>query len=329
MIGGFFLLISTAFGTYFATRKPEGLPPLEIKTISGGGKEQVLATLAMHPERQVLDSAAFSDLPGEYVLVNDTLGIAVRKPTEYRWTAGRLPSPGGVDWYDIPALAALSEEMGKMWGIDSTLTFAFYGVSLDQPFHLRVTGASLVNGVPLGGNPFTRPEVAQAFEKYQFADDPDANWFERQKFREETNHTMDSLNAARLPKTTDLYSGVFITAISDHTLPKYAGFVWHYLDLFEKVALALNQRLPPNNLLYVDRERHVIVFNESVHLRSVQVDSVSRDLIVNRVGYAILVDKTVYLVQLQFLSGQEERTLDDLQEYFRSVRLRGPSKGRR
>ncbi len=329
MIGGFFLLLSSVIAGYFATRTPSTLPPLEIKTISGGGKEQVLATLAMHPERQVVDSATFVDLPGEYVLVNDTFGIALRNPTDYRWTAGRLTRPGGVDWYDIPLIMMQAEEQGKLWGIDSNLAIPYFGVRLDQPFHLRVGQETEVNGIPLGANPFTKAEIARLMEDYNFQGDADATWFDRQKFREQLVHSVDSLNLKKLPRVVDVYSGVFVSAIEERTLPKYAGIGWHYLDIFEKVALVLSQSQPPNNLLYIDRERHVAVFNESVRLRSVQVDSVSLDAILNRVGYAILVGKVVYLVQLQFLSGQGDRTLDELQEYFRSVRLRSASPNRK
>jgi hypothetical protein len=325
MIGGVFLLLATAIGGYFATRRPEAVPPLEIKTITGG-KEQVLATIALRPESHLVDSASFADLATEYVLVNDTLGIAIKKPTEYRWTAGRMNRPGGVSLYDIPLIAFYSEEQGKMWGIDSNLSIPYYGVGLDQPFAMRVTAATSLSGIPFGANPFAKPEIGKLMEDYYFSDDAYATWFDRQKYRKEIIHMVDSLNLARLPVTENLYSGVFVSPITQDALPKFAGIGWHYLDLFEKVAFILGMQQPPDDLLYIDRQRHLMVFNESLHLRNVQVDGVDREaVIVNRVGYAILVGEVVYLVQLQYLSGQSEETLDELQDYFRSVQLRSAS----
>ncbi|MGH7510064.1 MAG: hypothetical protein ACREMZ_11410 [Gemmatimonadales bacterium] len=323
LIGGTFLLLSAVVGGYFATRKPAGLPPLEIKTIAGG-KEQVLATLALRPDKQVIDSGAFDDLFPEYLLISDTFGIAIKRPTEHRWMAGKLSKVGGVSLLNVPLIGAYSEEAAKMWGVDTAkINIPVYGVRLDQPFEVIITTATRIGDIPAGSNPFAQLGILKSFEDYNFRDEPSASWFDRLKFREEILKSTDSVIQARLPDTTRVYSGVFVLPITEEALPKYAGLAWHYLTLFDKVALSLSSDAIGDRLVYVDRERGITIQNESVDLHSARIDGVDREgLVVNRVGYSIQVGKVVYLVILQYLSGQDQATLNELQEYFRSVRIR-------
>lgn len=94
-------------------------------------------------------------------------------------------------------------------------------------------------------------------------------------------------------------------------LPKYMGVGWHHLSLFDKVGLLLRPSVAIASLSYSDREERVALFNESVELRNVEVNGVQREkVIINTLGYGIQVDTVVYLVGLQFLSGQEEATAE-------------------
>lgn len=324
IIGGVFLLLSTAVGGYFATRNPDPLPPLEIKTITEG-KERVLSTLALRPESYVVDSATFLDLSDDFVVLSESLGIAIARPTGQEWTVGRITRGGTVSVLDIPYVAYMADEFAKAWQVDTTRWGSRFGVRLDLPFKITVNRESVVSGIPVGENLMDNAEIAEVMVTQSLNEaEQDANWFERKELREELRRQMDSLNAAGLPVTKDVYSGVFIAPFTEALLPKYLGVGWHHLSLFDKVALMLRPGVALASLSYSDREDRVSLFNESVELRNVDVNGVRREkVIINTLGYGIQVDTVVYLVGLQFLSGQDEATLQELKRFFRSVRLRG------
>lgn len=324
IIGGVFLLLSTAVAGYFATRSTDPLPPLEIKTITDG-KERVLSTLALRPESYVVDSATFLDLSDDFVVLSDSLGIAIARPTEQQWTVGRITRGGSVSLLDIPYVAYISEAYARAWKIDTTRWGTRFGVRLDLPFKITVDGESAVSGIPVGENLMDNADIAELMVNETLEETgQDVNWFERKQVRDELRGQMDSLNAANLPVTKDVYSGVFIAPFTESMLPQYLGIGWHHLSLFDKVGVMLRPSVAIASLSYSDREERVALFNESVELRNVEVNGARREkVIINTLGYGIQVDTVVYLVGLQFLSGQDEATLLELKRFFRSVRLRG------
>lgn len=318
LIGGSFVLLSAIVGGYFATRNRSPLPPLEIKTVIGGG-EKVLATLALKPERQLVDSTRFAALGREYLLLSDTFGIAIEKPEEYRWTAGPLKKAGSVTIEDMPIIRAINKPLEKLWGIDSTFALPSYGVRLDYPFEIQLAAKSRIDEIPVGGNPFLNSDFMQMTEKAfsQYFN------FDRSAYRRETIRQADSIIQSSLPVTEKVYSGVFVYPISEKDLPKTLPIPFMYLSLFDKVVYALTPGIPSPNLFFVDRHNKTAVFNESVTLTDVEVSGVHHDkLIINRVGYAVQTGKLVYVVFLQFLSNQDDATLAELQGFFRSVQLR-------
>lgn len=324
IIGGVFLLLSTAVGGYFATKKPEPLPPLEIKTITEG-KERVLSTLALRPEAYVVDSAGFVELSDDYVVLSESLGVAIARPTAQEWTVGRITRAGSVSLIDIPYVAYIADKFAKEWQVDTTLWGARLGVRLDLPFKITLNRESVISGIPVGENLLDNADIAELIVNGQLREnDRDANWFERKQVRDELWREMDSITAAGLPVTKDVYSGVFIAPITQAVPPKYLGIGWHHLSLFDKVGLMLRPGVAVASLNYSDREERIALFNESVELGNVDVNGVKRDrVIINTLGYGIQVDTVVYLVGLQFLSDQDEATLQELKRFFRSVRLRG------
>src|SRR5262245_17890477 len=88
LIGGVALVIGAAIGALPSILRSRASPQatFEIKTLGQGG-EHTLATLAMEPAGQVLDSSAFSRL-SESFIVNDSLGIAFSRPDGQDWTVG-------------------------------------------------------------------------------------------------------------------------------------------------------------------------------------------------------------------------------------------------
>lgn len=146
---------------------------------------------------------------------------------------------------------------------------------------------------------------------------------ERIAFRLDTRRSVDSLIDARLPVSKKVFSGVFVSPITESILPKYAPIPWHYMGLFEKAVWIASPQLPMPNLLFADRETKVAALNESVTLRNATVDGVEVEaIVINRVGYLVQADSTVYLVTLQYLSNQDQETLKTLERFFKSVRLR-------
>jgi hypothetical protein len=106
---------------YFATKKSDPLSPLEIKTITNG-KERVYLALRSG-QKHMFDSAAFLDLTDDYVVLSDSLGIAIARPTEQEWTVGRITRGGSVSVLDIPYVAYAAEEFAKDWQVDSHETW--------------------------------------------------------------------------------------------------------------------------------------------------------------------------------------------------------------
>lgn len=123
LIAGVFLVMATTIGALLSNQNSSVLPPLEIKAIQSG-QATVLSTLALRPDRQLLDSGDFAALRSDYVLLSDTFGIAVEEPGDHRWTAGPLGAPGGVSLQDLPLIGAMVDETRKLWG--STLSGTFH-----------------------------------------------------------------------------------------------------------------------------------------------------------------------------------------------------------
>lgn len=323
MIGGLFLLASTSVAAYLGSRRAtQPLPTLEIKALEGG-RDKVLATLALRPDRQLLDSAAFAALEPSYLLLSDTFGIAIQKPTGYQWTAGRLESPGSVSLEEMPIIGAIAEETRKAWGIDSTYDLSYFGVRLDKPARVRVSNRSRLDSIPLGDNPFRNAQLLSRFEKYVFADDVTAGVVDRMRFRREIQDWSDSLIHARLPTTVDLYSGVFIAPITESRLPPFAPIPWHYLEPFDKVLVALAPIIPPPRLFYTDRQAGIAALNETATLANVELNGVMvPSLVVNRIAYVVRVESVVYAVLLQYVSQNDDAAVPELERLFQSVRLR-------
>jgi len=320
VVGGVFLLVSTIVAGYFASKRAESGPSMEIRSIESG-QEKVLATLALRPQGQIVDSAAFSVLGASYVMLSDTFGIAILKPTEYRWTAGPVDRAGDVSLADMPVIAAFGQEVQKLWKIDTTLKSPRYGVRLDLPFEIRLNPDTRVNGIALGDDPFSNPEVMRRFEDYMISSG--AALSNRVEWEVDFRRWIDSALKAGLPVTRHLYSGVFVEAITAKSLPEYAPLPWQYLNLFDKVLMAIGPGIPAPNVFYADRKTGTAAINQSLLIEKAEVNGKpSAPFYLNRVAYLVQGTKVIYLVSLQYLSFQDEATLRELERFFKSVRLR-------
>ncbi len=302
----------------------------EIKTIGNAG-EETLARLALDPTGQVVDSAAFARL-SQSLLINDSLGIAFARPEGQEWTVGPLGKLQDIDLFDLPFFAAFSDMERRGWPRDTVKTqVRFFGTRRDYPVRVRLTTATAIDSVVLGTNRFrdatTTIAWIRAFSGDDYASLPRDSVvaYGVQLFR-----WMDSLITAKLPADKQLYSGVFIARVTRENFP--AG-MWTWImsdDLMENVAAYVRSGLRAPSMLIVDRDHGYLIVNETVRLTNAEVNGQEhKDLILNRIGYAVKAGDAAYMVELQYVSADATSILPELQRVFRSVHLRsGPTAAR-
>lgn len=324
LIGGGFLLLSTLVGGFFATRRSGPYPPFEIRSYEGGS-EMVLSHLALTPSEQLLDSAGFAGLNPTELIVNDSLGAAIAKPVSYEWTVGDVGVMDKVSEEDIPFLGFLKEQIRSGWPRDTTRDrIPAFGVRLDHPVRIELSRQSLLDSAVLGYNPFSDSKYAMGWLRANygaivssFPPDTIADAVER------LSRQMDSIMSARLPRTREVYSGVFVTRVRRADLPYHPLVSWLKRDLLDEAVSSASVAVGSPSLLIVDRAHGTAVLNETIALSNVVVDGrPTGRLYVNRVGYALVAGDSVFLVILQYVSNQDRAVLTELERFFRSVRLR-------
>lgn len=321
MIGGVFLVLATIAGTLLGRRHESRIPPLEIKTLTDGSP-QVLARLALDPRQFVTDSATFGDLSASVLVVNDSLGIAIERPTDYRWRAGALEKPGRVDLDVIPFFKEAGEGVLRALQIDTISPLQYYGVQQDHPVKLTLNRNSRVLGIPVGKNPAQDQDFVSSMLRLSGFDDlSDAELAEA---RREWRAQIDSLLDAELPKEISVYPGVYITAITQSRFEGLDFYPWVDIGFFDKIVVAMVANyLSPPTFLYVDRDAGIIAFNKSVIINNASLNGTpTDDVIVNEVGYAVQSGEMIFTVFLQHVSSQDEKVLSELERFLRSVRLR-------
>ncbi len=307
-------------------RAPAAAATFDIKTLGEGG-EQTLARLAMRPTSQLVDSNTFSQLSHSFV-VNESVGVAFERPEGQDWTVGPLGSLQSIDLLDLPFMAAWSDMDERGWPRDTTKTHVrSFGTKRDHAVTIRLDPKCAVDSVELGVNPFTDVSNADAWIRSGYGDQFDKLPSDSiRAYRAEILRWMDSVITKKLPATKQLYSGVFVARVTDQNFPTgFVRVILRKIDFIEKVAGLMRSGLAAPTMLILDRERGYVVLNETMRLTNVSVNGQEHtDLIVNRVGYAVVVgDAVAYVVMLQYVSADPPEALTQLQNVFQSIRLRG------
>lgn len=293
----------------------------EIKTLGEAG-EQTLARMALTPAGQVVDSATFADL-SQSLLVNDSLGVAFARPEGQEWTVGPLGTLQSIDIYDLPYFSFFADMEKRGWKIDTLKTrIRYFGSRRDHPVRIGLGPATAVDSVVLGVNLFADRAWSISFLR-SFLDertlrDSGAAWSVQMA------QQMDSVISAKLPVEKQLFSGVFVSRVTQENFPPGGFTDWVRSDLMDNVTRSVRAGIRPPSMLIYDRERGHMIINQSIRLTNARVNGLwGSDLIVNRIGYAVRSGDYVYTVELQYVSADPPDILPALQRMFRSVRLRG------
>ncbi len=296
---------------------------VEIRTTSIGG-EQTLSKLALRPSGELLDSTSFLALPSRNWVISESLGVAFQPPQGQEWTVGPLGKLQSVGFDDVVFMSFINDLVSRGWPESRTAGIAYFGARLDQPVRVTLERDSRIGSVVLGENPFESLKYSIGFLRMAYGssllDLPEDTIIAT---RQAMKAAMDSVIASKLPVDRLIYSGVFVSRVDRTTLPQNPYFEWAPRTLLDDIGSDTRTGLELPALLLVDRDKHILLLNETVRLDMVRVNgSPPTRLIVNRVGYAIERGSFAYLVVLQYISSDRSAVLSTLEDIFKSVRLR-------
>jgi hypothetical protein len=316
--------IIVAFITVFGQASRQTYPPLEIKSLVDGS-EQTLARLALQPANRILDSADFEALPVALLAISESLGVAMAKPEGQDWTTGALGLQSEISIDDSPFFGFLDDAAQAGWPTPADkLRLHYFGVRRDHPTHITLTGQSTVGNVPLGTNPFRDPKYIIGWMRMNWGNEMFSLPADTlAKLGMQITAQMDSIIGARLPRDKDLYSGVFVARMDPGSIPLSPLVTWIKRDPLDDLVSYFRSTLEVPSVLLLDRAKSILILNETIRLGNIIVEGRStKNLIVNRVGYATKVGASAYMVLLQYVSSDDPVILPQLQSVFRSVRIR-------
>lgn len=319
LIGGVALIVATAVGSVIAVRGRSAYPVLEVKDLTPGG-EQTLARLALSPTKQLIDSAGFARLSRDDLLWNDSLGVAIRKPSGFEWGMTKGDSLEVVSLADGTFFHWLFGIIRKGFARELESNVRFFGVRLDQPTRVGLTAASQVDSTVLGVNPFKDASYFVKWIRGNGGDPSEIPLDSLAQYQREAIAELDSITAARFPVSKQLATGVFVARVGVSELP--AGIVtWAQSPTLDRTVSVVAVGAP--SLLVIDRDRKTALFSVATRMRHIQIDGrPTAYATLNRAGYAIERGKYVYVVMLQYMSTQPSTVLEELQRILESVRLR-------
>jgi len=320
IIAGVFILLATVTGGLFTHFNRDRYPAIEIKNLTPTG-EQVLARLALTPARQLLDSSAFAAIRQDDLIWNDSLGVAIAKPSSYEWGAGDFGELDDVSIDDVAMLRWFTDITHRGFK-DDTARVRYFGVRLDQPTRITLTSDTKIDSTRIGTNPFRDARYFLGFMRMTYGDYvlkmPVDSLADAQQ---DAIRSLDSVVTASMPRERKIYNGVFIAQLSAATMPRFAFLDWLKRPLLAQAIEQISVGSP--TVLIIDRDRGTVIFSEAVRIESAIVDGkVVGSVTLNRAGYAIQTGKTVEIVMLQYTSTESKEVLDELQRFLASVKLR-------
>lgn len=127
------------------------------------GTQQVTATdltgkpkiveISISPERQKITKCDLLELDRNKYFIDEELEVAVQRPTNSKWTAGRLDSFDRVSVVDIPLLGMGIAGMSNLLPL-KTARRPIFGVRDESARELVIGKDSIISGVTVGTNPF-------------------------------------------------------------------------------------------------------------------------------------------------------------------------------
>ena len=320
LIGAAAVVVAAVIAAFVALHGSQPYPTIEVKDLSPNG-EQVLARLAISPTKQLLDSVAFAAHRDDNLLWNDSLGVAIRKPVSYEWGTSPADSLETVSGSDEAFVHWLLTQIKRGFN-DFDDRIRFFAVRLDQPTRITITSQSLIDSTVAGYNPF---RDVHYFLNWMRANYGPVGLAELPKdsvvsFYRQAVVELDSFDKTYYPLQRRLLTGVFVARVRQEDLA--TGMVpWAKAPLLDRVVASVAQGSP--NLLVIDRDRGSALFSTAVQLRNILIDGKATPYVtLNRAGYAVQREKTIYVVMLQYLSSQPHSVLEELQRIISSVRLR-------
>ena len=328
LIGGIALVLAAVIAGLFSHFDRDRYPPIEIKNLTPTG-EEVLARLALAPSRQLMDSSAFAAIRKNDLIWNDTLGVAIAKPSSYEWGVGTFDSLGTISLEDVGVMHWMGAMLKRGFPIDTLKgKMPLFGVRLNEPTHITLTQQTSLDSTPIGVNPFRDPKYFLGFVRIAM-DEEDFRKLPLDSLvlgQREAVRTIDSVLKVTMPAERNVYSGVFVGRLSKEMLPRFSFLDWVRRPLLDDAAASVMISSGLANFEIVDRDRGTVLFSDALRIEHAMVNGKPvASVTINRAGYAIQTGNIVHLVFLQYTSAQPKAVLDELQRYLASVKLRAAS----
>jgi len=297
------------------------------------GTEEI-AKVVLSPATQVVPSSDLRRLDRNLYDIDESLGVAIPRPSSSRWEQGPFNELQVVGVGDIPFFGT---SMQAFQGFMSMRPPVIRGVRSGVEQTVTLDGESKIGTIPMTLNPFEDVEVVRASVKASAGmmkqlglPKMDPAEIPEEKLRQ-MQSVMQEMFAARiaesLPVTKVIHNGVFVmlydrSAFEGSTVAKLAGG-----SLLDDVigALSMSGVFAPGALrnYYVDQQRGIASFNASVELRNAEINQRRTDAIVNTVGFIVTGESRAMLVLLVYLSTTPVEEFQQLQVYLDAIRFVG------
>jgi hypothetical protein len=258
-------------------------------------------------------------------LWNDSLGVAIEKPTTFEWGAGDFGELDEISLADLVMMRWVTDMIAHGSQGDTSKTGArFFGVRLDKPTRVTLTAETKLDSAPIALNPFRDINYLLGFIRLTYGEDiskvPPDSIVEFQRYG---ISMLDSILRKTIPSERKIYSGVFVARIRQENVPNAAFYSWIKISLLDDALAMVRISMRTPTFLVVDRDRGTAIYSDALRLENVLIDGKPAKFVtLNRAGYVVERGSSVHLVMLQYLSTQPAEVLHDLQRFLGSVRIR-------
>lgn len=322
LITGIFGLAIAIVVSILSSERRDPYPAIEIKNLTPTG-EEVLARLAVTPSRQLMDSSAFAALRSRDVIVNDSLGVLIARPSGYEWGVGDFGELEKISVDDVAVFRWISGMLERGFPQDTAMPVRYFGVRLDEPARITLTAESRLDSTRVGTNPFRNTRYALGLMRMIYGDYlnqvPEDELAAGQA---EMIRTIDSVTRADFPSKRQIFNGVFVARVGP-TARRYAEFLsWLKTSPLQHALSVVRVSSRPPSFLVVDSDRGTLLFSDAVLIEDALVNGrIVPAVTLNRAGYMVKTGATVHVVMLQYVSTAPREVLAELERFLSSVRI--------